>query len=313
MDVNVPYDCVLVQTDIAFNLSLEILSDLRRKEQLQLRTSQTVTIDNIESNDSHPQLRFTFGGLHAESDRKRLQCFARTTSSVLRLCMLRSANASHYCPKFGEYSYSRNKDKMMYTQYGPRFELSTDRMLSMDYYSYYDHLYPHFKIEHQLQAIRPNQEFQMPSTMMLIFRRNFAEVIEISTNFKVKLVSAPNVMPGTFQSYVNVRCIVHDIRDPNQSSLQFFKALKDDARGILRKYQQDLQLSDLPHVPYTSEIADQSPESDSEEEEDEGWDSMLQSSNVITTTVAPPNVYHLVEQTPIMERLNTHFSAFGFK
>lgn len=184
----------------------------------------------------------------------------------------------------------------------------------MEYYSYYDNLYPHFKIEHQLEAIGPNQFLQMPTTMMLIFRQNFAEVIEISTNFQARNLSAPNMIPGTFQSYVNVRCIVRDIRNPEHSSLKLFKALKDDAHGILQKYQQGLQLSDLAHVPYASEFTDQSyVESDSEEEEDEGWDSLLQSSNVTTTAVAPPNVFHLTQETPVMERLNMHFSALGFK
>ena len=312
MDANVPYDCILVQADIAFNLALEILSDLQRNGQLYLRTSQTVTIDNIESNDSHDQLRFTFGGAHAGSYKKRFQSFARTASSVLRMCMLRSANASHYCPTFGAYSYPRNKAKMTYTQYGPQFVLSTNRMLTMDYYSYYDNLYPHFKIEHQLENTGPNQYLQMPTTMMLIFRRNFTEVIEISTNFQARDISAPDVIPGTFQSYVNVRCIVREIHNPEHSSLKLFKSLKHDARDILQKYQQGLHLSDLARVPYTSEFADQSynGESDSEEEEDdEGWDS----SSVITTTVAPPNVLHFAKETPVMERLNMHFSALGLK
>lgn len=314
MDVNVPYDCILVQADIVFNLALEVLSDLQRNEQLDLRTSQTVSIDNIESNARHDQLRFTFGGAHAGSYRRRIQSFARTVSSVLRMCMLRSANASHYCPTFGECSYPRNRAKMVYSQYGPQFVLSTDRMLTMDYYSYYDNLYPHFKIEHQLESIGPNQFLQMPATMMLIFRRNFTKVIEISTNFQARDLSAPNVIPGTFQSYVNVRCIVRDIRNPEHSSLKLFKSLKQDACDILQKYQQGLHFSELPCVPYVSEFADQSyDESDSEEEEDKGWDSLLQSSDVITTTVAPPNAFHLLQEAPVMERLIMHLSEFDLK
>lgn len=77
MDVNIPYDCILVQTDIAFNLALEVLADLQRNGQLQLRTSQTVTIDNIESNDSRDDLCFTFGGAHAASYKKKTTVFCK--------------------------------------------------------------------------------------------------------------------------------------------------------------------------------------------------------------------------------------------
>lgn len=96
-----------------------------------------------------------------------------------------------------------------------------------EYYSKYDCLYPHFRIEKALKEVEPNQWMFLP-TMMLIFRKNFSEVIEISTTFRAREVQEPNTahaLLGTFNSYVNVRCIVRTISDPEHAKLNALRKL----------------------------------------------------------------------------------------
>ena len=303
MDV---YDCILVETDIAFNLVLETLSELQRNQLLHLRTSRTVMIDNIESNNSSDYHCFRFGGEHAGSFIKRTQAFAKTASSVLRMCMLVSANASHFCPGFGQKSHSRNKAKMQVTHYGQQFELSNNRMLTMEYYGCYDQIYPHFKIEHLLTT-QPHERILTPAKIMLIFRRNFSEVIQITTNLEVQDMSDV-YGPGIFRSFVHVLCSVYNVGDPEHHSMQPLKALKYDAREILLTYQQNLGIPLQNRVPFAPEPSEESfGESDSEEEEeiDEVWDTR----NLIETNTAPPNLFELPKKNPVMERLNVHFTG----
>lgn len=217
--MQVANDCVLLQTDITFNLALEVLNSLQRDGQLEVCTYQVVTIENIESDDRQDHFCFRFGGARA-SEQKSLQCFARTASSVLRMMMGRSVNAS-FSPKLGSQSDRRNRAKIMqpnaYQSWGEPFVLAHDRTIMMEYYSYYDHLHPHFRIEHQFALAQPTDWWYMPLTMMLIFRRNFTEVIEISTTLQAG--RRPQYGAGIFQSFANVRCIVRRIPNPEHSSL----------------------------------------------------------------------------------------------
>ena len=244
MAVNVDNDCVLLQTDpYTFNLALDVLAILRKRKLLDMQSCKVIEIDNIQSNDEHEDHSYVFGGRRADQRSFRIQCFAQTASSVLRMCMLEAANASPR-PKFGRHSQRRNSEIMRRAQpdFGPKFVLCNDERRSREYYSHYDHLYPHFQIEHKLKEVQPNHWMEMPS-MVLIFRRNFSEVIEISTTFKALEVKKPRVAIGTFDSYVNVRCIVRSISDPEDDILASLRKIVSgcDFYDKMKMYQKVLE------------------------------------------------------------------------
>ena len=97
-------DCILVQTDCAFNIVLTVLESLSNDDEFHVSSYKVVTIKNIESDDPDDHYSLRFGGGGDQPFPQRLQCFARTTSSVLRMMMLKSVNASRWCPRIGQYS-----------------------------------------------------------------------------------------------------------------------------------------------------------------------------------------------------------------
>ena len=235
----VNFDCIIVQTDIAFELALDVLRRLQEHQLLEATHLQVVSIENVESNAPNDPDRFIFGGGRSNS----VHFFSRTVSSVLRMCMLKSGNVPEgLWPPFGAHSLSRNRAKMVYEQqHGNTFELTADEVDASAYYSSYDHIHPHFMLEHQLQNVPPNEWWNMQPTMMLIFRNNFSEVIEFSTSFKARY--RPDIRIGTYQSYVNVRCIVRRIRNTEHESIQYLKSLKGDSSvQILNTYEDNWKL-----------------------------------------------------------------------
>ena len=240
-------DCIIVQTDIAFDVALDVLRRLQEHQLLEVTHLQVVSIENVESNAPNEPDRFIFGGGRGNS----VHFFSRTASSVLRMCMLKSGNVPEgLWPQFGAHSLSRNRDKMLYDQQqGNTFVLTADRVDASAYYSSYDHIHPHFKLEHQQKNVPQNEWWYMQPTMMLIFRNNFSEVIEFSTSFKARY--RPDIRIGTYQSYVNVRCVVRRIRNTEHESLQFLKSLKRDSSvRILKVYE------DSRKLPEDDEIKD---------------------------------------------------------
>ena len=232
-------DCIVVQTDFAFDLILSIIAQLNKDRQLHLQSVQNVQIENIRSNNKDDE--FKFGGKHAHKVGKRMQSFARTATSVLRMCMLRSANVPAYCyPELGEYSKPRNLAVMRYFpnkvyMFCQEFVLTTNRERAREYYSYYDHLYPHFRIEDQLLKAQPKQLVFIPETMMLIFRENFSEIIAFNTSLRVRYWPnyQPNIIDGSpydiggrYESFANVVCQVNKICNPDHVCLNVLKLMK---------------------------------------------------------------------------------------
>ena len=317
--INPENDCILVKTDAAFDVALMALSGLR--DNLQVVTMQEVSIDNIESNNPHHQ--FLFGGAAAGSRERRVQAFAKTSSNVLRMCMLRSANTGH-CPVIGERSHARNRDKMAIQMFGPKFVLTTNKMHAMEYYSFYDKMHPHFMFEYELTRHQTGEWWHM-TTMMLIFRKGFSEVIEFTTNMRARDVSGMKCGPhraesdvyplGTFQSYVNVKCFVRIIKNPNHDSLRLFKALHggtDGPQEILRNYQKELIIVSLDDIPlpaqsYDSDIG--SDDSGYEEPEDEEDGEFL--SHGKPTPITPKTGIYDYYGNPAYEALAAQMAAIG--
>ena len=114
-----------------------------------------------------------------------------------------------YVPNFS--SKARNQAKLQYSFQIAQFSLGRgDEEATRRYYSRYDQLHPHVLLQSQYAAAQPTRWWTMRPKMMLIFRNNFSEVVEFSTTFSAG--ERPEIRPGTFKSYVNVRCKVCRIK-----------------------------------------------------------------------------------------------------
>ena len=279
-------DCILVQTDCTFNIALAVLKSLNNDE-IQVCSYKVVTINNIESNDPHDHYSLRFGGgggLH-------LQSFARTTSSVLRMMALESVNASRWCPRMGRHSERRNRQKMQvqtFVQSGHgEFVIAATKSAAEEYYTYYDHLHPHFKIENGFSSVQPD-DWSMQN-MMLIFRHDFTEVIEIGTSLQVG--HRPHIWPGpgTFHSNAHVHCIVRHISNPNHDGLKFLRALKN-----ISGYREEF----LTLAGLLDQIAQQLPSR--QEEEDDHSDESEEDAQTLMSEV---QVNHQLHVVPVPQRI----------
>ena len=122
-------------------------------------------------------------------------------------------------PNIGNFSFKRNHEKTeKKVLIEPLFCLTEDPKRAHYYWSKYDQLYPHFRIQDEFgKEDTGKKKANMPS-MMLIFSNDIKRVIEITTTF----TATPKKL-FKFESYVNVTCIVRDISKGPCSKL--FKAL----------------------------------------------------------------------------------------
>lgn len=96
-ETDIENDCILVQTDCTFNIALAVFKSLKTDGEFHVCTYKVVSIQNIESNDPDDAYALRFGGVGGQF----FQCFARTASSVLRMMMLESVNATRWSPRIG--------------------------------------------------------------------------------------------------------------------------------------------------------------------------------------------------------------------
>ena len=167
----------------------------------QINDNTGISFQDIESNNRSDELRLKFGGRYG---------FARTASSVLRMCMLAATNINPgLWPTIGSYSQARNVAKMV-VEPGLPFSLANNQLDARKYWSKYDQLYPHFLIEQAIQSASFNTLIRLPS-MMFIFRSvgNLTEVIEINTTFTA--IRRP--LTDFFKSYIHVTCIVRSFSE----------------------------------------------------------------------------------------------------
>lgn len=195
---------IFVQTDPAFNIVLQCLTELRDQKRLQVTHYQLADLRDIESNDAKEDQKFMFGGKTLPA----WHAFGRTASGVVRMCMLEAAGVPrNLWPPLGRDADRRNKAKL-HNPLGqqPRgFHLATTKKIATHYWSKYDQIYPHFRIEDEVREVALNTQTSIPS-MMIIFRGNFTEVVEITTTFK-----ATPKENKQFDSYIHVICIVRKI------------------------------------------------------------------------------------------------------
>jgi len=198
-------ETIFVQTDPTFNIVVQASNELKEQERLQVTYYKTASITNIESNDPDNARRFLFGGRRPDL---KFFAFGRTASSVLRMCMLEAASINEtFWPRIGKYSHTRNKCKLAPQTVEPsQFHLADNLTDARKYWSKYDQLYPQFLIQHELKSVAINTRTSLPS-MMLIFRGNFTEFIEITTT-----LDATQRKGQKFDSFVHVTCIVRSIK-----------------------------------------------------------------------------------------------------
>ena len=235
-------ETIFVETDPAFNVVLQALVELRNQDRLQLTNLQTESLEDIESNDRDENSRLKFGGKNGPS--YAYSAFGKTASAVVRMCMLGAVGVSkNYWPKAGNKSDERNKGKLRHEILRqPHFCLAHEQNAARFYYSKYDQIYPPSRIQHELRQVDLNKQVKM-SSMMLIFRRNFTEVVEISTTF-----TATPKENQQFKSYIHVICAVRKITGESSAEHpdgQFTK--------LLRKLIESEEISDA-HVTRMTEI-----------------------------------------------------------
>lgn len=211
---------IFVQTDPAFNLVLYCLKELGDQNRLQVTHYQLAELIDIESNDANEERKFMFGGKTLDAT----HAFGRTASAIVRMCMLEAAGVpKKLWPLPDKNAAKRNKAKLHKSLGIPPLDfcLATTERIATHYLSKYDQLYPHFRIEDEVREADLNTQISIPS-MMLIFRGNFTEVVEITTTFKA--------MPKEdqqFDSYIHVTCIVRKISTKEGNDGKFTRLLKE--------------------------------------------------------------------------------------
>lgn len=213
-------ETIFVQTDPTFNLVLNALTELRDGGRLHTTHCQRASIKDIESNDVQEDRRLLFGGQRANMANA---AFGQTASAIVRMCMLKAVGIErNFWPQLRDNTRQRNERKLfLEVLMEPLFHLADTREAARNYWSIYDQLYPHFRIEDEVHGLAIGVQGGIPR-MMLIFRGNFTRVIEITTTF-----NATRQGNQMFNSYVNVTCIVRNISEGEDKPDSKFKQLKD--------------------------------------------------------------------------------------
>ena len=221
-------ETIFVQTDPAFNVVLQSLRELGNQRRLEVTHFQTASLESIESSNEAGK----FGGQHKN---RANAAFGQTAYAVVRMCMLEAVGVPRSeWPKLSGNTDSRNRAKLQHQVIrGPLFNLAIVRDVAEHYWSKYDHIYPHFWIENKVRQVAINRQVSMPS-MMLIFRRNFTEVVEITTTF-----TATPRGDQRFDSHIFVICMVRKITA--ESSVE---RPDGECTKVLKKLMKPVHISD---------------------------------------------------------------------
>ena len=161
-------ETIFVQTDPSFDIVLRSLNELNSQGLLQVKHIQTAWIPRIESNIEGDANKHFFG----PANEGCIQSFARSASSVARMCMLQATNVHQmHWPETGNISGPRNKailngqghNQLQMPNNVGNFILANNAVGARRYYSKYDHLYLHFLIEDNLIPVGTNNSVFLPS------------------------------------------------------------------------------------------------------------------------------------------------------
>ena len=193
------------------NIAVRAFQELKNLERLQnggrIETYKQHEEEDIKtSNSEKPYISYS-------EDEKNIRSWAyqlgRRASAVFRMTMLRATGIDK---KFWP------KNKPLYDAYDTAGKQSQNlnlldvenKIAARRYYSKYDQVFPFSIIQHKVFE-KKGKKVKFGNTM-LIFRKNFREVIEIETNASVKLYK--RVEDGrNFKGSVKVVCTRYKIQD----------------------------------------------------------------------------------------------------
>ncbi len=256
---------IFLQTDRLFNLVLYVTQELGNRLEVDRHSIQSARIEQIAG--SHADVLNKFGGRNVSRAKCR-QSFASTAQAVFRMCMLRAAGVpeAHWpsgTPR--QRTRERNVGNMIHEYNGPNpgdpgFILAQDDREARMYYSSYDRLYPQFYIAQKIIDVDNPQDRAQLSSMMLIFRRNFQDIIEINTTAHVR---EDQEEIGRYECSVDVRVRRRNVL-PGADTLAMVTLRRIlGPEQDLRRHFQRLQLQN-------SEDEDESESEDEDESEGEG-------------------------------------------
>lgn len=196
-------EVIFVQNDPNFDLVLNAIQQLRNTFRLHRTHQQSATIIRIEralrENErelaaANPNLRYTW---------KRFYDFSRTAAIGFRMAMLEATGTPRvWWDTMQRTGQNKREGNMVHEPEPMLFKVPEDEDQAMEYWSHYDQLYPHYYMRQKYKDTQTNGHVPLDS-MMVIFRRNFTELIQITTTVRL-----PKGAPGAreYDASVHVVC-----------------------------------------------------------------------------------------------------------
>lgn len=219
---------IFIQTDPTFNLVLRAITELRDNGRLPVDriTSQRAWIERIKRNVEDVEDDCYFW--------RNTNNFARTASACIRMAMMEATgiNRENWPDRRAAFNNPNTHERNMHHHPGGNmpFHLTDDAHESRRYWSRFDQLYPANYVTQKYKETA--QQHMVPlRSMMIIFRQDFSQIIEITTNVRLQKQVENG---GAYNASVHVLCIKREIVPPGddtQAEERDFQLLKELCRG----------------------------------------------------------------------------------
>ena len=213
---------IFLQTDPTFNLILLAMRQLRDNGRVCVdrTTSQRAYITRIER------------GVEGANDNRyrwsRLYDFVRTAGVCFRMTMLAATNIPQDAwPRMQSFPQNTRESNMGHDPDPMPFQLAGTEDDARRYWSKYDQLYPHAIITKKYEETEEGASVPLNS-MMVIFRNDFKEMIEITTTVRLTKGAAN---AGEYNASVYVLCVRREIDPGNDENTLAFQQLQELCRG----------------------------------------------------------------------------------
>ena len=212
-------EVIFLQTDPTFNLVLLAMRQLRDKGRVPVdrTTLQSAFIRRIE--------RAVRGANDNCYRWKQLYHFARTAGVCFRMTMLEATGIpQEVWPQTKSFPPNTREGNMGHDQDPMPFQLAETEDNAKRYWSKYDQLYPHAIITKKYEETEEGQSVPLNS-MMVIFRNDFREMIEITTTVRLTKRAVE------YDASVHVLCVRREIDPGNDENTPAFKQLQEICMG----------------------------------------------------------------------------------
>lgn len=218
-------EVIFIQTDPTFNLVLRATRELRANGRLPVdrTTSQRAWTERIERRVEDVEDDCYFW--------RSTNNFARTASACIRMAMMEATGISHENWPDRQAAFNNMNTQEEHMHHHPArmpFQLTDDSSEARRYWSRFDQPYPANYItqkyrETELQGMVPL------SSIIIIFRNNFTEMIEITTTVSLQKQVENG---GIYHASVHVLCIKREIVPPgdDQAEERDFQLLQELCR-----------------------------------------------------------------------------------